>query len=134
MHSNHFKLCGSDLSSFLSNLFSSFLSHGYLFEKILRGEIKPIIKENLGKLDDSSNYRPITISSDCLTIFEYCMLGHLKNRLKLNPRQFGFCNGTSTTIAALILKETIMSYTHKRSKVYALFYLFLNYAVQKSLQ
>ncbi len=81
LHSNHFKVCGNDLSSFLSNLFSSFLSHGYLFEKILKEEIKPIIKENLRKLDDSSNYRPITISSGCLKIFECCILGHLKNRL-----------------------------------------------------
>ncbi len=69
----------------------------------------------------TSNYKPITISSSCLKIFEYSMLSHLKKRLKLNPRQFGFRNGTSTTMVALILKETIMSYTHKNSKVYAFF-------------
>ncbi len=62
----------------------------------------------------TSNYRPITIYSSSLKIFEYCMLGHLKNRLKLNPRP-------STTVAALILKETIMSYTHTNSNVYAFF-------------
>ncbi len=71
LHSNHFKLFGNDLSSFLSNLFSSFLSHGYLPKNMLRGEIKPIIKENLGKFDDSSNCRPVTISSGCFKIFEY---------------------------------------------------------------
>ncbi len=54
----------------------------------------------------------------------------MKNRLKLNPRQFGFRNGTSTTMAGLILKETIKSYTHKNSKVYP-FFLNLSKAFDK---
>ena len=109
------------LSTFISNLFSSFLAHGHVPKEMLRGVIRPIVKDHLGKADDYNNYRPIMISSNCLKIFEYCILGHLQHNLMPDHRQFGFRKHTSTVIAAAVLKETVNSYTTKGSKVYAAF-------------
>ncbi len=121
LHSNHFKLCGKDTVSFLSRMFSSFISHGYIPHEMLQGEIRPIIKDKMGKIDDSNNYRPITISSNMLKLFEYCFVGHLKNSLPINNRQFGFRKCTSTIMAAAIIKEIVANYHFKGSKVYSAF-------------
>jgi hypothetical protein len=121
LHSNHFKLCGKETVSFISSLFSSFISHGYIPQDMLRGEIRPIIKDKLANTDDSNNYRPITISTNLLKIFEYCFVNHLENTLPINNRQFGFRKNTSTLMAAAVLKEIIASYQQKGSRVYSAF-------------
>ena len=117
LHSNHFKTITKSISSFLSTLFSSFLNHGYLPKEMLFGEIRPIIKNRLGSLTDSNNYRPIMISTNMLKIFEYCILNDLENAIDLHSNQFGFRRHSSTTMAVSILKETIKSYTSLGSKV-----------------
>ncbi len=121
LHSNHFKVAVDSIKGFLSRLFSSFLSHGYMPVRMLLGEIRPIVKNKLGNLSDSNNYRPIMISTNCLKLFEYCILGHLECSFLLNFHQFGFRKYTSTLMATAVLKETIKSYNMKGSKVYAAF-------------
>ena len=121
LHSNHFKMASKVLSRFLAKLFSSFVHHGYIPNEMLRGVIKPIVKNNLGNLNDSNNYRPITISSNCLKLFEGCISAHLDNSLPSNHRQFGFQTNASTIMATSLLKETINSYVKKGSSVYVAF-------------
>ena len=121
MHSNHFKHAAFSIKDFLSKLFSSFISHGFVPPKMLQGEIRPIIKDRFGDLSDSNNYRPITISTMCLKIFEYCILQKMQMCLKLHANQFGFRQHTSTTMAAAVLKEIIMTYNEKSTPVYAAF-------------
>jgi hypothetical protein len=121
LHSNHFKLCDTQIANFMSKLFNSFLFHGYIPGEMLEGQIKPIIKSKLNKLDDSDNYRPVTISSNCLKIFEYCLIKHLEHRLQLDYKQLGFQKNTSTIMATTLLKETVSQYCNKGSKVYTAF-------------
>jgi hypothetical protein len=121
LHSNHYKFGGKTLISFISDLFTSMLAHGFVPWEMLRGELRPIIKDNHGKLDCSNNYRPITISGNSLKIFEYCIADHLQTRLILNRRQFGFRKNTSTYAAVTVLKEVIHQYNSKGSKVFTSF-------------
>ena len=121
LHSNHFKLLGNEAFMYLSNLFNSFLNHNFITIDMLKGEIRPIIKDKMGNLKDSNNYRPVMISSNILKIFEYCIMDHLTLSLPLNNRQFGFRRNTSTVMAVAALNETISSYVKKNSKVYSVF-------------
>lgn len=121
LHSNHFKLGGKMISEFLSRLFSSFIKHGYVPKKMLQGEILPLPKEKLGNTIDSDNYRPVTTSSNCLKLFEYCIFNHLDENIILNGRQFGFRKHTSTVMATTILQETIAGYTLNGSSVFCAF-------------
>ena len=121
LHANHLKLLGHDAHVFLSNFFNALLCHGMFPLNMLKGEIRPIVKDKFGNLEDSNNFRPIMISSNLLKIFEYCIIDHLNCALVLNNRQFGFRNGTSTIMAVNTLKETILNYTNKGSKVYTAF-------------
>ena len=88
---------------------------------ILRGLINPTVKNQLGNILSSDNYRPIMSSSVFLKLFEYCLLEKIKNTVDLNDRQHGFRNGYSTSTACFVLKETILDYTKSNSNVYACF-------------
>ena len=46
---------------------------------------------------------------------------HLKEKILINFRKFGFMKNMSTTDATLLLKETKGSYIHKKNKVYDFF-------------
>jgi hypothetical protein len=123
IHSEHLKICSktnyNNLSSFISRLFTSMICHGYIPEEMLLGEIRPIIKNKFGDLSSSDNYRPVMNSSNLFKLFEYCILNKLN--IELNTRQFGFRKGTSTVMAATVLKETVSKYIKNNSKVYATF-------------
>ena len=121
IHSNHFIYGGNALHTFLSRLFSAFMTHGYVPRELLIGEIRPIIKDQLGNKNDSSNYRPIMNSSNFLKIFENCMLYKLNKYLKINSRQFGFRKHTSCNSAISVLRETVTKYTTNGSNVHAAF-------------
>ena len=107
IHSNHFKYAKYGLDWFLSRLFSAFLSHSYIPKAMLKGEIRPLVKDRFGDLTSLDNYRPVMISSNFLKLFEYCLLPMLESSFKLNFRQFGFRRYTSTSIAVMTLREII---------------------------
>ena len=118
IHSNHVMLSGTHFRRFLCKLFSKFVSHCHMPVEILKGEIRPILKNNSLSKSSSTNYRPIMNSSVFLKIFEYCLLPILERDLKLDDRQFGFRSGTGCTTAVSVLKETIHSYLNQGSVVH----------------
>ena len=121
IHVNHIKFGGQFLMSFLSKLFSSFIQHGHVPKSMLIGEIRPIIKNVMGDVHSSDNYRPVMSSSSFLKLFEYCLLFKLEKYIKLNSRQFGFRKFTSCEMPITILKETISNYNKSNSNVHCAF-------------
>ena len=121
IHSNHIKLAGEHFNRLISRLFSSFITHSHVPEKLMAGEIRPIIKDNLKDKNSSDNYRPIMNSSNFLKLFEYCLLNKLEKFLKINRLQFGFRKHTSCLMTTAILKEIVSHYNSKGSNVYTVF-------------
>ena len=97
------------------------LDHQFCFVlqvNMLKGRIKPTLKDNsLGKTQ-SNNYRPIMNSSNLLKIFESCISPLIDKHIDLNKRQFGFRAKTSCLSAHIILKEIIKKYNAGKSNVY----------------
>ena len=118
IHTNHLKFSGTFFHTFLSRMFSSFMRHSYIPKDMLRGEFRPILKNAKGSRNESSNYRPIMISSCILKLFEYCLLPIFKRYIKPNKWQFGYVPNASCASAGLILKETVLNYTRSGSKVH----------------
>ena len=106
---------------FLSELFSACLVHGYTPLCVLKGIINPLIKNQYDDICNSSNYRPIMMSSVLLKLFEYCILNIIKKDIKINDRQHGYREKYSVGTACLTLKETIYEYNLHDSNVYASF-------------
>ncbi len=59
VHSQHLKNVNNTYKEFIARLFSAFISHNYLPEKMLYGEIRPLIKNKLSNKCESNNFRPI---------------------------------------------------------------------------
>ena len=118
IHSNHLKYSGPCFRLFLSRVFSSFITHCYVPQQLVRGEIRPILKDRTGNKSSSDNYRPIMNSSNLFKSFEYCLLPHLKMNLKINSRQFAYRPHVGCITATTLLKETVNKYVNENSVVH----------------
>ena len=121
IHSVLLRNASDSLLDILAKFMMACYSHCYFPLELLVGDIKPNIKDLKGNVTLSSNYRPVMQSSLILKLFELQILEILEEKLDFNPMQFGFREGTSTTDACLLLKETFFSYTREGNSAYGLF-------------
>ena len=77
----------------------------YYLPDLLRDNITPIVKGKRKGTFNSSNYKPIMVSSCILKLFEQHILIFLKDKIKINNLQFGYTEGMSTTYDCMLLKE-----------------------------
>ena len=118
IHSNHLKYSGPVFRNYLLKFFNKLLSHGFVPIKMLRGEIKPRVKNTSASKATSKNYRPIMDSSIILKILEYCILPKAESFLSVDVCQFAYRKNISGISAVTILKETIMSYNNSNDDVH----------------
>ena len=57
----HFIYAGIYIKVYLSILFTTFITHGYLSDGIMKSAIIPLIKNKTGDTNDKNNYRPIAL-------------------------------------------------------------------------
>jgi len=105
------KQCHTELSPLLTNLINFSFETGTLPEQLKVSKIVPIFKK--GAPDEIGNYRPISILSVFLKIFEQTVSIRLQSYLKkfdiLTEKQHGFQNSKSTESAAFQLLKTVYS-------------------------
>ena len=90
IHSRHLKFDSELSNEFLSMFFTSSITHNHIPLNILKGIIKPVVKNAFGDLSKSDIYRPVMNSSVILKLFEYCLLDKIEPYIRLNDRQYGF--------------------------------------------
>ena len=109
------------LALHLHMLFNSMLQHSFIPTLLLRGNISPLVKDRDGNMSDSGNYRPITLSSIFIQMFESLQKAKFGYFLPSSDLQFGFKPGVSTSHALYCLKTTVDYFTEKNSRVYLSF-------------
>ena len=82
---------------------------------MLKGHIRPIVKNSSGNKTDSKNYRPVMKSSNFLKVIEYVLLPHLE---KHHENQFPNRPATGCIDTTTVLKETVIYNNSQRSDVY----------------
>ncbi|KAG7308299.1 hypothetical protein JYU34_006995 [Plutella xylostella] len=117
----HLVHAGVHLPRVLAMFYSCCLVHSYLPDDMMRCVVVPVVKDKMGDLSVTNNYRPISLATVLAKVFDRLMERQLDNYLKLNERQFGFKEGCSTESAILVLKSTIKYYTDRRTPVYGCF-------------
>ena len=95
------------LYTYLSNIMRSFVIHGHLSSMLAICNLLPIIKDKLGKSDDSNNYRSIAISSVVLKLFDWVIILLYKENLHVDALQFSYQPNCSTSMCSWMAIETI---------------------------
>ena len=78
----------------------NFIIHGHLSSTLAICNLLPIIKDKLGKSEDSNNYRSIFISSMVLKLFDWVIILIYKENLHLDALQFSYQPNCSTTMCS----------------------------------
>ena len=79
------------LFEILSICFKSYIVHAHVSEFLLISTLVPIIKDKLGDITSSNNYRYIAISSLVMKIFDLVILSTFSEYLQLDDLQFLYC-------------------------------------------
>ena len=85
---------------------------------LLLSTLVPIVKDKLGDICTSSNYRSIAISSLILKIFDWVIILLYGHKLELDQRQFSYQPKISTNMCTWMAIETIDFFTRNGSEVF----------------
>ena len=102
----------------LSETFKAFLVHGHVGEDLLLAALVPLVKDRLGDICSSSNYRSIAISSIILKLLDCIILKAYGYLVQLYDLQFRFQEKDSTSLCSWFLYEMIEHYIQNGSNVY----------------
>ena len=106
--------------SLITFVLNSLIVHYIIPHEILSSTIAPIPKIKRKSLNDSSNYRSITLSSIVGKLMDNAILIKHQDSLKSSDYQFGFKRAHSTTQYTFVIKETV-KYYRSHNDVYAMF-------------
>ena len=109
------------LTKHLTLLLQSFLIHGYVPTNLITCLLKPIVKDKLGDINNSENYRAIGISSLILKVLDWVILILFEDQLKPSDLQFGFQKKNSTTMCSWVVNETINYFNNRDTPVFSCF-------------
>ena len=121
VHSNDLKFLSVYATRFLTKFLNSCILHNYVPRDMLEGYIKPSVKNSMGDITDSNNYREMVISNNVFKLLEYCLLPLLEKYTSVSSFQLGYKARTSTAMAVAIIKETFMKYKCEGRTVHSCF-------------
>ena len=116
--SDCFKNAPGILYDQLAAIFRGFLLHGHISSVLLLATLVPIVKDKLGNICSSDNYRSIANSSLILKIFDWVIILLYGDKLGLDELQFSYQPNISTNMCTWMAIETIDYFTRNCSDVY----------------
>ena len=78
------------IGEYLAKIFRHQLIHGHITSNLMMSTIIPIVKDKLGEICSSNNYRSIAISSLILKVFDWVIIILNRDQMKTDELQFGF--------------------------------------------
>ena len=106
------------LCELLAKLFRMYLIHGHISSIIMVSTVIPLIKDKLGDISSSNNYRSIALSSLVLKIFDWIILLLHCAKLSTDELQFGYQQKTSTNMCTWLAIEAIDYFLRNGSEVF----------------
>ena len=119
--SEHLKYDSPVITYVLSSFFTAILRHGYMPLCFRDSVLVPILNKGNKDATDSSNYRPIALSSTFSKIVERLILSRYESVFATSSLQFGFKPDSSTSLCTAAIKNIIARYLHNGSPVLGCF-------------
>ena len=95
--------------------------HGVLPDSMLSVVLVPVIKDKVGKLNSSDNYRPIALASVMSKVMETVLLSRLERYVLSTDHQFGFKRKHGTDLCIFALKEILDTFNRQNSTMFMCF-------------
>ena len=108
-----------ELVTHLTDLVKLYLSHGSMPYFILVCTLIPLVKDSLGDITSSDNYRAIAGGCLLLKLLDIVILLLEGDKLNCDPLQFGYQAGSSTTMCTWSVTSVIDYYNRNGRPVYA---------------
>ena len=112
------KVDSDRLAELLSIIIQSYLVHGHVTRFLLLATLVPIIKDKLGSINSSKNYRSIAISSLILKLFDWIIILLFGSTFGLNDLQFAYQPGISGNMCTYAVLETVDYFLRHGSEVF----------------
>ena len=74
VHTSHVKKSKRCYRNLLCKFNNKLISHTYIPHSLLKGHVRPTVKNSSGNKIDSKNYRPVMNSPNFLKVIEYLLL------------------------------------------------------------
>ena len=108
----------AELYEKLSTAIQCFLIHGHVTYFLLLATLVPLIKDKLGDLNSSKNYRTIAISSLILKLTDWIILILFGTKLGIDDLQFAYQPGVSANMCTWTVIETVSYFLRNGSNVF----------------
>ena len=106
------------LYDLLASIMKSYIVHAHVSDFLLLSYLIPIIKDKLGDITSSNNYRSIAISSIVMKIFDWVIILAYNKQLKLDDLQFSYQPNVSTSMCSWMVVETISYFSRNGSDIF----------------
>ena len=108
----------TELFEKLSSALQCFLIHGHVTHFLLLSTLVPLIKDKLGNLNSSKNYRTIAISSLIMKLLDWVILILFGAKLGIDDLQFAYQPGVSANMCTWTAIETVSYFLRNGGNVY----------------
>ena len=112
------KVDSKQLVILLTIIIKCFLIHGHVTRFLLLATLVPIIKDKLGSITTSKNYRSIAISSLILKMLDWIIILLFGDTFGLHDLQFAYQPGISGNMCTFAVLETIDYFLRNGSEVF----------------
>ena len=106
------------LFEILTLCFRSYIVHAHVSNFLLISMLVPILKDKMGDITSSNNYRSIAISSLVMKIFDLVILSTFSEYLQLDDLQFSYQEEVSTSMCTWLAVETVSYFLRNGTEVY----------------
>ena len=108
-----------ELVTHLTKLLKLFISHGSIPSFILLCTLMPLVKDNLGDITSSENYRAIAGGSLLLKLLDIVILQLEGDKLDFDQMQFAYQSKASTTMCSWTVTAVVDHFNRSGSPVYS---------------
>ena len=116
--SDYLKVNSDNLSEFIALMLKSFLIHNYIPQFMLLSTLVPIIKDKLGSINISKNYRSVCVKSLILKQLDWIMISLFGEALGFPDLQFAYQSGVSANMCSWGVAETVSYFLRNGSEVF----------------
>ena len=116
--SNCLKVNSDIMAEYFSIMIRSFLIHGHIPQFLLLSTLVPIIKDKLGPINSSKNYRSICITALILKLLDWIIVILFGDVLGFHDLQFAYQPGISANMCTWAVIETVNYFLRNDSEVF----------------